>query len=146
MFCPNCGNDCVNAKFCIKCGTKVDQEVKEAPEWSGGSPCPHCGGTKLDGKNCAFCGAQLLASIGENPPRSRTKPVSISQVNLRSYYTEYYPNRPAAIKALRRDTQISLKEAKATIDRVFESCGDTTPVKESIKFAMQSLWKKHNNI
>lgn len=24
MFCPNCGNDCADAKFCASCGTKLD--------------------------------------------------------------------------------------------------------------------------
>lgn len=63
MFCPNCGNDCKDAKFCIKCGTKIQfEEVTQSPNavWSVGMPCPHCGGTKLDGNNCAFCGAQLI--------------------------------------------------------------------------------------
>lgn len=58
MFCPNCENDCGTAKFCVKCGTKIDQ-AGNGTAWSVGMPCPYCGGTKLDGDNCAFCGAQL---------------------------------------------------------------------------------------
>ncbi len=27
MFCPNCGNDCGDAKFCSECGTKLDVQV-----------------------------------------------------------------------------------------------------------------------
>lgn len=59
MFCPNCGNDCGEAKFCVKCDTKIEQ-VEKNTVWSVGMPCPHCGGTQLEGNNCAFCGAQLL--------------------------------------------------------------------------------------
>ena len=65
MFCPNCGNDCKDAKFCVKCGTKIQSEEDAQSSnavWSVGMPCPHCGGTKLDGNNCAFCGAQMIAA------------------------------------------------------------------------------------
>ena len=27
MFCPNCGNDCGTAKFCVKCGTQLQMAV-----------------------------------------------------------------------------------------------------------------------
>lgn len=73
MFCPNCGNDCGHAKFCIKCGTKVEREVKESYGWSVGLPCPHCGGTQLEGKNCAFCNAQL---ISDEPEKTGKEDVS----------------------------------------------------------------------
>ena len=60
MFCPNCGNNCENANFCPKCGTKLPQQAQnESAAWQIGMPCPHCGGTKLDGDCCAFCGALL---------------------------------------------------------------------------------------
>ncbi len=60
MFCPNCGNNCENANFCPKCGTKLPQQAQnESAVWQIGMPCPHCGGTKLEGNCCAFCGAQL---------------------------------------------------------------------------------------
>lgn len=60
MFCPNCGNNCENANFCPKCGTKLPQQAQnESAVWQIGMPCPHCGGTKLNGNCCAFCGAQL---------------------------------------------------------------------------------------
>ena len=61
MFCPKCGEDSGEFKFCPYCGSKIpDEEVKTAV-WSMGMACPHCGGTKLEGNNCAFCGAQLIA-------------------------------------------------------------------------------------
>lgn len=61
MFCPKCGNDSGEFKFCPYCGTKIPEEEVKTAVWSVGMACPHCGGTKLDGNNCAFCGAQLIA-------------------------------------------------------------------------------------
>lgn len=59
MFCPNCGNNCGDAKFCVKCGTKVLQEpvtpVVQVPNTS----CPHCGGTITSGSKCSFCGKSI---------------------------------------------------------------------------------------
>ena len=65
MFCPHCGNNCGDARFCPSCGTKLQQAAAPAVqsgEWKVGMPCPHCGATKLDGDCCAFCGAQLQKS------------------------------------------------------------------------------------
>ena len=66
MFCPNCGNNCGDARFCPSCGTKLPQAAAPAAqsgEWKVGMPCPHCGATKLDGDCCAFCGAQLILPV-----------------------------------------------------------------------------------
>ena len=58
MFCPKCGKDAGEYKFCPHCGTAMP--VLEAAVWSVGMPCPHCGGTELVGDSCAFCGARLV--------------------------------------------------------------------------------------
>lgn len=65
MFCPNCGNNCGDARFCSSCGTQLQQAAPTAQvgEWKVGMPCPQCGGTKLDGDCCAFCGAQLILNV-----------------------------------------------------------------------------------
>lgn len=70
MFCPNCGKDCGNNRFCVSCGTRIQPEaVQESrkTEWKAGMPCPHCGGTKLTDNCCAFCGAQLVFDAPNNP-------------------------------------------------------------------------------
>ena len=62
MFCPNCGNNCGDARFCLSCGTKLPQAAVPATqsgEWKVGMPCPNCGATKLEGDCCAFCGTKL---------------------------------------------------------------------------------------
>ena len=71
MFCPNCGKDCGDARFCIFCGTQIQTEARQEAaktEWRVGMPCPHCGGTKLEGNRCAFCGAEL---IEKNKPSTK---------------------------------------------------------------------------
>lgn len=75
MFCPNCGKDCQDARFCTPCGTNLqNDESLQAHQtaWSVGMPCPHCGGTKLEGQNCAFCGAQLLDPL-QQPQQTDTQ-------------------------------------------------------------------------
>jgi hypothetical protein len=70
MFCPNCGNNCGDARFCSSCGTQLQQAAAptaQSGEWKVGMPCPHCGGTKLNGDCCAFCGAQLMAKEEPKP-------------------------------------------------------------------------------
>ena len=68
-----------------------DSLLKEAPE-SG--TCPNCGGP--------------LKTERKNP------------MTLEDYYYRYKPNRIRAIKALRKNTGMGLKEAKETIDSVFD--------------------------
>lgn len=80
MFCPNCGNNCENANFCPKCGTKLPQQAgNESAVWQIGMPCPHCGGTKLEGNCCAFCGAQLVteAQVESAPEVSSDIPYGV---------------------------------------------------------------------
>lgn len=63
MFCPNCGNNCADANFCPKCGTKLPQKVEQPVEESLGQTCPRCGGILLGDKSCALCGAQLEQDV-----------------------------------------------------------------------------------
>ena len=74
MYCPNCGNDCGDDRFCVKCGTELSREEKKTEAWTVGMPCPHCGGTQLDGRSCAFCGAQLVTDMPERKPKRSIYP------------------------------------------------------------------------
>lgn len=52
--CPNCGNILPpNAKFCLECGTKIEQIS------SNEMICPHCGKKTPKGKFCMECGQPL---------------------------------------------------------------------------------------
>ena len=73
MFCPNCGQDCGDARFCTGCGTQLQQAVAQESKkaaWTVGTPCPYCGGVGLNGNCCAFCGVQL---ISEDTAEKKTK-------------------------------------------------------------------------
>lgn len=53
--CPKCGNILPpNAKFCLECGTKVEQVS------SNEMICPHCGKKTPKGKFCMECGQSLI--------------------------------------------------------------------------------------
>ncbi len=52
--CPKCGNSLPpNAKFCLECGTKVENLSENE------IICPNCGGKTPKGKFCTECGAKL---------------------------------------------------------------------------------------
>ena len=119
MFCPNCGQDCGDAKFCTGCGTQLQQATAQKLQknaWTVGTPCPYCGGVGLNGNCCAFCGVQLL----ENTQNASQPPICPGECDLDAYFYRYKPNRLKAIKALRADTGMDLVEAKEKIDETFD--------------------------
>ena len=146
MFCPNCGNDCGTAKFCVKCGTRIEQAEKSSV-WSVGVPCPHCGGTQMEGSNCAFCGAQLILFDQDTGSQEKLPKKSLEEVNLREYYIKYASNRVAAIKKLHAETGIGIKKAKAVIDKVFDSYfgeqhDDPAILRREMKNSIRSVFGK----
>lgn len=53
-LCPKCKNVLpANAKFCLECGTKIEQSVSDK------IVCPNCGKMTPSGKFCIECGGQL---------------------------------------------------------------------------------------
>ena len=53
--CPTCGNELpTNAKFCLECGTKIEQLVANE------MICPACGKKTMKGKFCLECGTPLI--------------------------------------------------------------------------------------
>lgn len=60
MFCINCGNALLDgAKFCNKCGTRVESSEKCA--------CPNCGAKLVEGASfCTQCGAKIAESRAMN--------------------------------------------------------------------------------
>ena len=138
MFCPNCGKDCGDGKFCSECGTQLQQSAKtdaQQMEWKVGMACPHCGGTKLEGNCCAFCGAQLML-----------EEYSKQAMDLNDYFDLYNPDRTKAIKALREHTGIGLIEAKKLIDQVFDkrlgqtNNNDLSTAWNNLKTAIKNSW------
>lgn len=80
--------------------------------------CPKCGNNCGDANFCSNCGYNLKGSVvtvsaASNVPDERAEMIH--------RYEKYMPNKLAAIKALREDTGMSLKDAKETIDDLFGS-------------------------
>ncbi len=84
MFCPNCGVEAGDGRFCRACGARLDG-AGEAPGlsgWTVGMPCPYCGAGELEGDRCAYCGSRLLFQGG--PQRGKADPTDIL---YRKYWT-----------------------------------------------------------
>lgn len=78
--------------------------------------CPNCGNNCGDANFCPNCGCNLKGTVitvstADNVPDERTEMIQ--------RYEKYMPNKLAAIKALREDTGMGLKEAKEIIDELF---------------------------
>lgn len=78
--------------------------------------CPSCGNDCGNANFCSNCGFNLkgtvaTASAADSVPDKKTEMVR--------RYEKYMPNKLAAVKALRADTGMGLKEAVQTIDDLF---------------------------
>jgi len=66
MFCPNCGKEIKEGKFCMNCGTKLPNITEEMPStWEEEKKleksvfCPNCGKEIKEGNFCIHCGTKL---------------------------------------------------------------------------------------
>ena len=75
--------------------------------------CPNCGKNCGDANFCSNCGHNLKGTVVNEGPDERTEMIH--------KYEKYMPNKLAAIKALREDTGMSLKDADRIIKELFES-------------------------
>ena len=56
LVCPNCGKQYESGKFCLECGTKLQEVTPELV-------CPSCGYKAKNGKFCPECGAKLTEQV-----------------------------------------------------------------------------------
>lgn len=109
--------------------------------------CSNCGRDCGDVEICKQCSRQAspLLQQKENTVTTHTGPR-----DLMYYFEQYQPNRPAAIKALRKDTNMSLIEAKRLIDQLFDEqtnkSGRSIPsAAQNLKFAIVTFGREHYN-
>ena len=92
MFCPNCGNNCGDARFCPSCGTKLQQVAAPAVqsgEWKVGMPCPHCGGTGYVGSQMCSC----LEALCRREQKRELSLFACGQSSFSDFRLDYYPDR-----------------------------------------------------
>ena len=101
LLCPDCGKQYESGKFCLECGTKL-QEVK--PELV----CPSCGYKVKEGKFCTECGTKLTEQI-VSPKKPAKKVTAERKFNERDpRFSKYYDKKgfPRTIPQEERDVAI----------------------------------------
>ncbi len=78
--------------------------------------CPNCGNNCGDANFCSNCGCNLKGTAATVQPFDN---VSNGKAEMSRRYGKYMPNKLAAIKALREDTGMGLKDAKDVIEDLF---------------------------
>ena len=78
--------------------------------------CPNCGNNCGDANFCSNCGYNLKRTVATVSPADSA---SDERADMVRRYEKYMPNKLAAVKALRADTGMGLKEAVQTIDDLF---------------------------
>lgn len=111
--------------------------------------CPNCGKDCGDEGICSSCGHRV-SKMQERNIAQGTIEVENKTHDLICYFVQYQPNRTAAIKALRKDTNLSLVEAKKLIDRLFDeqtaqSSGNFSPSYQNLKSAIKDFGSEPYN-
>lgn len=71
MFCPNCGRDCGEDRFCVACGTRIPREMEMVREQM---PCSHYEGNETAEGCCAYGGEKhSKGSAVKLPKRTNTQ-------------------------------------------------------------------------
>lgn len=108
MFCPNCGNDCGNAKFCSECGTKLNSNNSVKPDLENGLPSIFQ--TDTDGKEINML--HVVCKYGTNTGRAygylkREYGVSKKQAKeLFKQYKEQVASNNVSYTGVSRRTQL----------------------------------------
>ena len=101
LVCPECGRQYETGKFCLECGTKLQEVTPELV-------CPSCGYKVKTGKFCPECGTKLTEQIATSD--ATTAPQSVERTfNERDpRFTKYYDKKgfPRTIPQEERDVAI----------------------------------------
>lgn len=86
LICPDCGAQYESGKFCLECGTKL-QEV--APELV----CPSCGYKAKIGKFCPECGTKLIQQVAAPKTTKNQKPAKPTFNEKDPRFAKYYDKK-----------------------------------------------------
>lgn len=101
LICPDCGAQYESGKFCLECGTKLQEVVPELA-------CPSCGYKAKVGKFCPECGTKLIEQIA-SPKEPAKKETTEHKFNERDpRFAKYYDKKgfPRTIPQEERDVAI----------------------------------------
>ena len=101
LVCPNCGKQYESGKFCLECGTKLQEVTPELV-------CPSCGYKAKNGKFCPECGAKLTEQVAAANEVTEPKSVERTFNEKDPRFAKYYDKKgfPRTIPQEERDVAI----------------------------------------
>ncbi len=101
LVCPNCGKQYESGKFCLECGTKLQEVTPELV-------CPSCGYKAKNGKFCPECGTKLTEQIDAPKEPSKKGTAERKFIERDPRFTKYYDKKgfPRTIPQEERDVAI----------------------------------------
>ena len=99
MYCPNCASDLPSvAKFCVKCGFRVDMYAGQATSPPQRLFCKDCGyPNESSGRFCSRCGRALLDNVTGTFPQVESSAAE-NPISERSGASDFSPDRQAAFE------------------------------------------------
>lgn len=101
LRCPDCGRQYDSGKFCLECGTKLQDVVLELV-------CPSCGFKVKTGKFCPECGTKLTEQITGSGTAKNEETIESKHNERNERFAKYYDKKgfPRAIPQEERDIAI----------------------------------------
>lgn len=123
MFCPNCGNNCGDAKFCPECGTKLDvQNAVPADTAKKAAPKSVYQPVNVDGKEVDLF--KVVCKFGANKERAYSYlkreygiPKDRAKVLLDPYYTPKEASKQTIKESFAELAQNAVNEKNAVVAR-----------------------------
>lgn len=128
LICPDCGMQYESGKFCLECGTKLQEAVPELV-------CTSCGYKAKTGKFCPECGNKLTEQLTTTNATVSSEPKERTFNERDACFTKYYDKKgfPRRIPQEERDVAIeeltpfadqNIAEAKMLLGGIFMNSSD----------------------
>lgn len=86
LICPDCGKQYESGKFCLECGTKLQEVVPELV-------CPSCGYKVKTGKFCPECGTKLIEQVAAPKTTKNQEPAKPTFNAKDPRFAKYYDKK-----------------------------------------------------